>query len=154
MLPDDVLVEIFDSSEGIVLPAWSGQDTWHALVHVCRRWRYLVFASPRRLNLRLVYRGHRPMLEVLDAWPVLPVSLTSSSDRSGQRWDNIVAALESEHSDRISEIDTRMINSGWERFAAAMQKPFPELTYLDVWTWTFDGVRVLPDSFLGGSAPP
>jgi hypothetical protein len=29
-------------------------DAWHALVHVCRRWRSLVFASSRRLNLRIL----------------------------------------------------------------------------------------------------
>ncbi|KAH9957188.1 hypothetical protein BC827DRAFT_1157363 [Russula dissimulans] len=75
----------------------------------------------------------------------------SGSDRSGQWWDNIVAALESEHSNRISEIDTRMSDLGWERFAAAMQKPFPELTHLQA--WMYDVARVLPDSFLGGSAP-
>jgi len=39
----------------------------------------------------------------------------------------------------------------WERFTAAMQKPFPELTYLRVWA-PYE-VRVLPDSFLGGSTP-
>jgi len=33
-----------------------------------------------------------------------------------------------------------------------MQKPFPELTCLDVWTKD-DPAPVLPDSFLGGSAP-
>ena len=64
----------------------------------------------------------------------------------------MVAALESEHSNRICEIYIDdMTNSRWERFAAAMQKPFPELTHLEV--WTPDVVPVLPDSFLGGSAP-
>ena len=29
-------------------------EAWQSLVHVCRRWRCLVFESPRRLNLRLV----------------------------------------------------------------------------------------------------
>jgi len=118
---------------------------------VCRRWRYLVFASPRHLNLRLEYRGHRPMSEVLDIWPVLPISLISAFGPSNKRWDNTVVALESEHSNHISEIFIRMTNSRWGRFAAAIQKPFPELRHLRV--WTSDVVPVLPDSFLGGSAP-
>ena len=63
----------------------------------------------------------------------------------------MVAALESEHSNRICEIYIEMTNSRWERFTEAMQKPFPELTHLQV--WTHDVVPVLPDSFLGGSAP-
>jgi hypothetical protein len=148
MLPDDVLVEIFYFSQCIVNPVWFGDNTWHALVHVCRRWRYLVFASPRHLNLRLEYRGHRPMSEVLDAWPDLPISV---SNRDRRWWDNTVAALESAHYNRISEICIIEIpNSDWERFTEAMQKPFPELTHLQV--STTDVVRVLPDSFMGGSA--
>ncbi|KAH9961808.1 hypothetical protein BC827DRAFT_261496 [Russula dissimulans] len=154
MLPDDVLVELFNFYQNIDYPQWyteTGQ--WDALVHVCRRWRCLVFAFPRRLNLRLTYRAHRPMSELLDVWPILPVSLRSiiNEDReSDQWWDNTVAALESEHSNRICEISIYVINSHWERFTEAMQKPFPELTHLEVST---NGVLVLPDSFLGGSAP-
>jgi hypothetical protein len=157
MLPDDVLVDIFNFYEDHGnLPWWDHwdddwQDPWHTLVHVCRRWRYLVFASPRRLNLRLNYRGHRPISEVLDAWPVLPISLISVFDASHERLGNRVGALESEHYHRICEIHTRMTNSHWERFTEAMQKPFPELTDLTV--WTDDVVPVLPESFLCGSAP-
>jgi len=130
---------------------------WHTLVHVCRRWRYLVFASPRRLNLRLEYRGRRPMSKVLDTWPILPVILISTVQiRPGdQQWDNTVAALESEHCNRISEIhitDMKIMGC-WERFAAAMQKPFPELTLLEVFVYGGQVVPVLPDSFLSGSAP-
>jgi hypothetical protein len=28
-------------------------EVWQVLVHVCRRWRSIVFGSPRRLNLQL-----------------------------------------------------------------------------------------------------
>jgi len=152
MLPDDVLVEIFYFSERIFNPVWYGDNTWHALVHVCRRWRYLVFASPRHLNLRLMYRGHRPLSEVLDAWPDLHISVINL-DRMW--WDNTVAALESEHYNRISEIFIHEItNWHWERFTAAMQKPFPELTHLKFGKVGIrDVVRVIPESFLGGSAP-
>jgi hypothetical protein len=80
--------------------------------------------------------------EMLDAWPVLPVSLISSIDQSDQRWDNMVATLEWEHYNRICYINTRMTNS-WERVAAVMQKPFPEA----------DTSASLAESFLGGSAP-
>src|SRR5712671_46862 len=155
MLPDDVLVEIFNSY--IQLHFRRNRNAWHALVHVCWRWRSLVFASPRRLNLHLDYRGHRPMLQALDTWPILPVILTSTPTQPfhmkwGQRWDNMVSALESEHHNRICEIYIdNMTNYCWGRFAAAMQKPFPELTYLEV--LLYGDVPVLPASFLGGSAP-
>jgi len=76
MLPDDVLVEIFFYVNIATIFDWdrdrdwdwdwdwrSVKNPWLALVHVCRRWRYLVLASPRRLNLRLEYGGHGPMPE-------------------------------------------------------------------------------------------
>ena len=71
MLPDDVLVKIFDFY-------LYRANLRHALVRVCRRWRYVVFSSSRRLNLRLEYEGCMPMSEVPDAWSVLPVILISS----------------------------------------------------------------------------
>jgi len=152
VLSDNVLVEIFFyvnvRGQPFVL------SPWHALVHVCRRWRYLVFASPRRLGLRLEYSGHRPISKVLQTWPVLPVTvmLGARPGESPKRWDNMVASLESEYHNRICEIITVITKSRWERFAAAVQKPFPELTHLEVSLY-YNVAPVLPDSFLGGSAP-
>jgi len=153
VLPDNVLVEIFSYVNIVTIWDRDMEHRWHALVHVCRRWRYLVFASPRRLNLRLKYRGHRPMSEVLGVWPVLPVILRSVAGDQG--WDNSVAALESEQYSHICGIQIfNITNSDWERFAAAMQKPFPELIYLEVSASGYGEVlSTLPDSFLGRSAP-
>jgi len=65
----------------------------------------------------------------------------------------LVAALESEHYDHIYEIQiSNMTQSHLARFAAAMQKPFPELTRLEL-SVASQVVPVLPGSFLGGSAP-
>jgi len=157
VLSDDVLVEIFFYVNTM---DWrSMQYRWHALVNVCRRWRYVVFSSPRRLDLRLEYCGHVPLSEVSDAWQVLPVILkTSFSElrhpKFDQRWENRVATLESKHHNRICEIHFPDLPSFlWERFAAAMQKSFPELTNLQVSVYGVDPMSVLPDSFLGGSAP-
>ena len=155
VLPDDVLVEIFcyvNRRDNL-----NTQNPWHALVHVCRRWRYLVFASPCRLNLQLDYRGHGPIPEVLDAWPVLPLIIRGGpreNPRLDPRWDNRVAAFESEHHNRICEIRLSFLPiSRWNRFTAAMRKPFPELTYLYLSVCNWGSVSVLPESFLGGSAP-
>jgi len=162
VLPDDALVDIFDFY--INWDPYTPPNKWRALVHVCRRWRYLVFASPRHLNLRLAYLGRRPMPDALGVWPVMPVILLSTFEvllrgvpysESVRRWDNLVAALESEHYHHISEIDiSEGFSLRWGRFAAAMQKPFPELTHLRVSLYgSRDLVPVLPDSFLGGSVP-
>ena len=64
---------------------------------------------------------------------------------------NILAAVE--HHDRVREIDLRCV-PGWflERLATVAQEPYPELTSLEL--RSNDGfASVLPDSFLGGSAP-
>jgi hypothetical protein len=58
LLSGDVLLEIFDFCQkhrvsryaAIPEAVWD----WHILVHVCQRWRQVVFASPLRLNLRIL----------------------------------------------------------------------------------------------------
>ncbi|KAI9462653.1 hypothetical protein F5148DRAFT_215846 [Russula earlei] len=145
-LPDDVLVQIFRFYRN----HW--EHGWHKLVCVCQRWRSIVFASPRHLNLRIEYRGKRPLSKMLDVWPVLPVAIPYSLNRFSSYWGNVASALESEHH-RICYIHLSDIpTSQWKRFAAAMQKPFPELTYLR-FRAEDNTVTSLPDSFLGGSAP-
>ncbi|KAI9508071.1 hypothetical protein F5148DRAFT_1368020 [Russula earlei] len=145
-LPDDVLVDIFY----FYVNDWDiGTSGWHALVHVCQRWRYIVLGSPRRLNLRLVYRGI--MSEMQDIWPALPVAICPRT-YSPSICENITAFLDSEHRHRICAMLLFPIPvSHWERFAAAMQKPIPELTDLEI--SVDEGTVTSPlDAFLGGSA--
>lgn len=49
LLPENVLLEIFE----IYLNEAAKTEGWYTLVHVCRRWRNVVFASPRRLDPKL-----------------------------------------------------------------------------------------------------
>ena len=77
-LPDHSLLEIFslymEEVGGLpefLIEGWI--DTWHTLVHVCQRWRSLVFASSRCLNLRILCTNTRPLREILDLWPALPI---------------------------------------------------------------------------------
>jgi hypothetical protein len=53
ILPDDVLLEIFDFYMDMspLYEGKTGEEAWQSLAHVCRRWRGLVFGSPSRLNL-------------------------------------------------------------------------------------------------------
>ncbi|KAI9460704.1 hypothetical protein F5148DRAFT_253082 [Russula earlei] len=160
-LTDDVLEEIFD----FYANNWNAWATeWHTLVHVCRRWRRIVFASPRRINLRLVYTGDRALSEMLDTWPVLPLVISgrhmiySSPEMVlNPRWENIYAALDSEHHNRICEIYVYNIpNSHWGSFSALIQRPFPELTRLYIsreLEFGNNSLPTVPDSFLAGSAP-
>jgi hypothetical protein len=124
---------------------------WCTLVHVCRRWRSLIFGSPRRLDLQLYCGVTTPVRETLDVWPPLPISISVCNPK---KWveDNIVAALE--HNDRISEILLSHIpNSRFQRVLAAMQKPLPAMTRLELTLFGSDETMpVFPATFLGGAA--
>ncbi|KAI0286441.1 hypothetical protein BC826DRAFT_1108872 [Russula brevipes] len=147
LLPDDVLLEIFDIH---IVNEDVHHDRWHALVHVCRRWRTVVFASARRLNLQLRCTYRRPVRKKLNIWPALPITIEDGGTRV-KGASNIIAAFK--HPDRVRSIDLgRIPNSVLKRFAAAMKDPFPTLTYLRLFARD-NKAPVLPDSFLGGSAP-
>jgi hypothetical protein len=149
VLPDDILLEIFDFHM-VLFPEY-GIEVWKSLIHVCRRWRYLVFGSPRRLNLRLRCTHFSPTRDKLDIWPALPLVVEGEYMDSSLNMDNIIAALEQRN--RVCEVFLRVLaDRQLEKVLAAMQVPFPELTRLYLMP---DGETelVIPDSFLGGSAP-
>jgi hypothetical protein len=167
VLPDDVLLQIFDfcmardeDRSPPKTPLFRFVDmkknieAWQALVHVCRRWRSVVFGSPLRLNLALVCTAKTHARETLDIWPPLPLVLWTHGFyriKSDECVDNIIAVLEC--SDRVCQIDLLDIPISYLEpimAARAIQEPFPELTHLEV--RSSEGT-VIPDSFLGGSAP-
>ena len=146
-LPDVALLEIFH----FYVDGSARTEEWHTLVHVCRKWRNVVFGSPRRLNLRLRCATGTPVRKTIDAWPMLPILVSSYV---GDDWggDNIIAALE--HNDRINQlelINRSYLRSKMEKVFAAMQQPFPALENLHLYS-RHETVAV-PASFLGGSAP-
>ena len=154
VLPDDVLLQIFDFHlHGYY--QYSNEETraWESLVHVCRRWRSVVFGSPRRLDLRLLCTHRTRSRDMLDIWPALPLIIDGNNvyERAG---DNIVAALK--RSDRVCQIEFTIAKIlDWGIYLAAMQQPFPELKHLtlDLQWIREDKMVVVPDSFLGGFTP-
>ena len=147
-LPSIALIEIFD----FYLSA--SRASWPTLVHVCRKWRDIVFTSPRRLNLELYCTFKRPTRAALDIWPPLPISISNYGiQKKGGDVDNIVAALE--HRDRVCRINFwGVTNSELELYLAVMREPFSALTSLELRRVTFEAMALMfPNSFLGGSAP-
>ena len=125
-------------------------QSWQSLVHVCRQWRGLVFGSPRRLNLQLFCKPGISERKTLDVWPALPLLIEGHI--SEMSVGNIIAELE--HNDRILQIYLDCYpTSQFEKLWTAMQVPFPELATLSLSCTNFSYVPVLPDPFLGGSAP-
>ena len=161
ILPDDVLLEIFHF---YVDQAWYEDDgadikeameVWQLLVHVCRRWRCVVFGSPRRLDLRLFCTANTPTRDTVDVWPALPLAIEDHDSRTGSLI-NIIALLErSDLVRRITQITLLGLSSSQlEDVSELMQVPFPELTDLSLFH-DDEAAPALPlsDSFLGGSAP-
>jgi hypothetical protein len=154
MLPDNVLLEIFDFyREESEVDIRIGFRTWRwqALIQVCRRWRCVIFGSPRRLDLRVVCTDKTPTRTSLDIWPPFPISISCRYRVDEKSVENVIAAVEHGH-DRISHISINMNGSALKKLAAATQQPLPTLEVLFLGS-SDRSAPVLPSTFLGGSAP-
>ena len=154
MLPDEVLLEVFDFWTRTDWDLdWDHIEEWHTVVHVCQRWRQIAFASPSRLDLQLLCKPGTPVRKYLGIWPPLPVSIDYHVERSTiapDDEDNIVAALEHPH--RVLVVKLDLTGSLWEKMAAAIQEPFPVLTFLNLYSEDRN-IPIFPTKFLGGLAP-
>jgi hypothetical protein len=126
---------------------------WHRLIHVCRRWRAVVFGSPNFLNLRLVY-GPRTRLELTDIWPPLPIAITNYLGTLFPEDYDFDSAIV-HHNRRVYDIYLAGLNNlALQRLASGMRVQFPALINLSLRLFDDSGpAPVLPNQFLGGSAP-
>ncbi|KAI0295422.1 hypothetical protein B0F90DRAFT_1670088 [Multifurca ochricompacta] len=157
-LPDDVLLEIFNRHRLSTFPNDQTDDMWkwHRLTRVCRRWRYVIFASPRRLDLRLLCTNGTPVRRTLDCWPALPISIqygevVGRPPPALKDEDNIIAALE--HPARIYEIQLSLTESLFDKLAALKQQPFPVLDHFLLTSFDRGELSALPSTILCESAP-
>ena len=151
-LPDSVLLEIFKFYvDGAFEVDDFPEDAWHTLVHVCQGWRYIVFASPRWLDLHIYCTNGNQVEKSLDIWPHLPVAIDIFSDESlSPVVTHISATLKHHH--RISKIDLWGVPNSFLKEFGAMKNSFPALTELTLQSYETYPL-VLPDSFLLGCAP-
>ena len=153
ILPDDVLLHIFyfdglDNVDRLWHLSW-----WHRLVHVCWRWRSLIFTSPNFLNLRLVCGPWTPE-ELTGIWPPLPIIITNMVDGPKPEDYNFDVAIV--HHNRVCEVNLlRLTSLQLQRVALAMQEQFPALIHLMLDFDSYHGSQApaLPNGFLGGSTP-
>ena len=146
MLPDDVLLEIFDADR-IDYLFWE----WVRLIHVCQRWHQIIFDSPLRLCIHLHCTGEIDVKRFLGCWPALPitVSYTRRKGLDPEDEDNLLAALE--HPDRVHHINLRIMENQLAKLGTVIRKPFPMLTQLHLRRKSWPK-PVLPHGFLSGSA--
>ncbi|KAI9437232.1 hypothetical protein H4582DRAFT_2077629 [Lactarius indigo] len=152
-LPNEILLEVFDCHRLLTLEsASSGLWEWHRLAHVCRKWRDIVFASPHRLDLRLVYTYAKPVRESVDCWPTFPIVIWYPTERLvPEDESNVVAALR--YPDRICEINLIVTRSLLSKSYALLRAPFPALERLRLRSQDTMRSLILPTAFLGGAAP-
>ena len=155
MLPDNVLLEIFDFYRMADIQSLRGCPwRWHKLVHICRSWRQVVFASPLRLDLQLTCSYGTPVRRLLDCWPPLPLAiqyggLLGRNPPAPEDDDNIVAAFQ--HPKRIWKIELTLTKTLLKRLEPLMQEPFPMLSHVEI--SQHNAGWVFPSAFLGGSTP-
>ncbi|KAH8986384.1 hypothetical protein EDB92DRAFT_1273230, partial [Lactarius akahatsu] len=169
VLPDNVFLDIFDfclrDSTMPELEVIQHMRIWQVLGHVCQRWRRIIFASPRRLDLHLSCSYGTHVRRNLGSWPVtlpLAIDYPSSLSRLTHRdEDSIIFALR--RTSRVHHIDIHVPGPLSKKVADVMRRSFPVLTHLHL-AWDLDemlrpshGSRdvpsVIPSRFLGGSAP-
>jgi hypothetical protein len=130
IIPDDVLLHIFHfirispNGSSITAPgSW-----WIGLVHVCRKWRSVIFASPNFLDLTLVcFLWTR--VELTRVWPPFPIIIETVDGVIPEDYDFNAAIV---HPNRVRSITLPYFESSsqLQRLASAMQEPFPALTLL------------------------
>jgi len=159
ILPDDVLLLVFHFYREICLEGQGVVDQmrglpwmWHQLVHVCQRWRSVVFASPKFLDLALVC-DHSTPLELIGIWPPLPIIIKARFDIPMRKDYDFDAPIV--HPSRVCHIDIHPSRWHWKRLTSVMQEQYPALIHLRLNSANYldDSALALPDGFLGGSAP-
>ena len=155
ILPEDVLLEIFDAYRHLykIQPdyeaLWNSRDGWFKLTHVCLRWRRVVFLASSRLHLHLLFTPHRSsratVLRCLPRFPFLVDYRTASWTKKEQN----LALAAIRHRGRVRGIALR--NPFPVTLLCALTHPFPELESLEICSTQHE--VLLPSMILLGSAP-
>lgn len=141
-LPDELLIEIFDSyrhSNNVQSHQWCHQSEWFKFIHVCKRWRAVMFASASRLDLRLVLNrkkgGH---MDTMSHLPSLPIDIDYSSRRFDPRTkkdvDNMTMSMAAAliRPDRIRQITLEGPIEDLRILFRATEGPLPALESLKI----------------------
>ena len=162
ILNDDSLLNIFYHCQPVPLDKdetddggalWMEPDRerwWYKLAHVCRRWRFLVFASASHLGICLVCTYGTPVEEMLAHSPPLPLAIDyvegdrqiTPEDEEGMLLVLLRCRL------RVRHIRLCIPDSNLQIVILAMVGEFPMLEYLYIKHPANDGrTLTLPETF-------
>ena len=101
-------------------------------MHICRKWRAIVFVSHKTLQIRLFCTHGTPVLKTLDRWPELPIvvqygGMPALHPPSPKDEDNIMAAFKRPR--RVTSIGLTVTRSLLKKLSA-VERPFSELEEL------------------------
>ena len=146
MLDDDSLLHVFylyrpflsgeDQDDNVRLLGGNGTETrgrwWCTLVHVCQRWRNIIFGSASYLGVSLVCTYGTPVADMLAHSPPLPLIIHYATEGRGITTDDeqgIFFALKQRNRVlrvRLAWLDTTLL----EKFIAVMDEEYSILEYL------------------------
>ena len=110
---------------------WGRERWWYKLVQVCRKWRYLIFASASHLGLNLLCTHGTPVTDMLAHSPPLPLIIDfvdGDRDITTEDKDGLIFALQ--HCDRVRRIRVLMPISQLQKLSTAFDNEFPVLEYM------------------------
>ena len=160
-LPDEVLLEIFDSYRQTIDQydysyQWKKNYVWLNLAHVCKRWRDVMIASSSRLDLDITVGPQKPgHIKTFLSIP-LPIFVCYNcyygyGDITGSALWRMRAALR--HRDRVREISFQGSKASFNDFFRATVYHFPVLESL--FLGFPHGYKLdIPASFLRGPDQP
>ena len=146
-LDDDILLEIFSCYRLEDEDNWYLRLSWRKLVHVCRRWRHLIYEESSYMDMCLLLTNHSPSMGPPSHLLHLPLVIacsdrTKTTIRNGE--DNIHLGLQ-QH-DRVRRVFLRAPSSSLRMWLEPMNKHFPRLRDLSLFSTTTEETSlVLPE---------
>ncbi|KAH9958437.1 hypothetical protein BC827DRAFT_1219516 [Russula dissimulans] len=118
---------------------WNYERWWYKLVHVCRRWRFLILSSASHLGLSLLCNRHTPVADMLAHSPPLPLVvhyfrrrywLLADEVDVNEDEDKHELLLALQHRNRVRGIRLCGPAQGLQKFINALDSDFPMLEHL------------------------
>ena len=148
ILDDDSLLQIFRCYRLEDEDDWYLRLSWRKLVHVCRRWRYLIYEESSYMDMCLLLTNCSPSMDPPSHLPLLPLVIvcsdgTKTMTRNGDPEDNIHLGLQ-QHG-RVRRVLLRAPSSSLRVWLEPMNEHFPGLRDLSLFSTTTEMSLVLPE---------